>query len=450
MQLFKLFIPTNKLIFVFVETIFLALAYVAAGYAFYGLDLMNTLYLEENGFARLAFHLGFTTFAFYLGNLYTEIRIRERVRLLQQICFVLGMGFLSQALLDYVYPRAVLPKWMMIFGSVAALAVVYVWRLVYTKASTTNELGSQRFLFVGTSPMVFQLAEYLYRHPELGMTPLGYLDEKAGGTRKTPLPRLGTVDDLDETIRKIQPNCVAVGLLDDRCVSTERLVDLRFSGMRVEDVPQLYEVTFGKVCVSEQPLWDTVFSSGSPAKRLPSQNKIGISAFLGLMGLILFAPLLAAIALTSRALAGGPVIERRKRIGLHQRTFELLDFRIAARTQWLRTLHLEHLPRLFNLLRGDVTLIGPQPECPEFFDILKTLVPYYCQRCCVPPGLLGWAAVHAPGNPDLENTDDNRRPVSRRYSSIDTLNALEYDLYYVKHASLAMDIYILLFAFKWR
>ena len=450
MQLFKLFIPTNKLMFVFVETIFLAIAYIGAGYAFYGPDLMNTFYLEENGFARLAFHLVFVTFGFYLGNLYTDIRSRESIRLLQQTCFVLGISFLSQALLDYINPRAILPKWMMIFGSIAALAVVFAWRLIYTKASTTNELGSQRFLFVGTSPMVFQLAEYLYRHPELGMTPLGYLDEKADGERKTPLPRLGTVDELDETIRAMQPNCVAVGLLDDRCVSTERLVDLRFSGMRVEDVPELYEVTFGRVCVLGQPLWDTVFSSGASAGKPAVQNQIGFSAFFGLLVLILCAPLFAVTALASRVLAGGPVIERRKRIGLNQTVFELLDFRVSARTRWLRALHLEHLPRLLNLVRGDVTIIGPQPECPEFFDVLKTLIPYYCQRCCVPPGLLGWAAVHAPGNPDLKNTDGNQRPVSRGHSSIDTLDALEYDLYYVKNASMAMDIYILLCAFKWR
>jgi hypothetical protein len=163
---------------------------------------------------------------------------------------------------------------------------------------------------------------------------------------------------------------IAVGTGDARTVSTERLLDLRYSGLIVEDIPHLYEVAFGKICLTEAPPGDLVFQRDSQPDRrgLHAGSPVSIigAAFL----LLLTLPLTLSIAVAILLSTGGPIFENRWRIGFNQRPFDMIDFRLtgalAAPGRWLRTSRVRFLPRLLNVLRGEMAFVGPRPERPQY------------------------------------------------------------------------------------
>jgi lipopolysaccharide/colanic/teichoic acid biosynthesis glycosyltransferase len=168
---------------------------------------------------------------------------------------------------------------------------------------------------------------------------------------------------------------------------------------------------------------------------------------LSLVLLVLAAPLMLLIALAIRLTSRGPVFYRQKRVGKNEELFELVKFRsmevdwgegqarwahvndarVTPLGRWLRRFHLDELPQVYNVLRGDMSFIGPRPEQPEFVEVLKK-VPYYSFRHCVSPGLTGWAQVNFGYACSLESSKEK----------------LQYDLYYVKNLSLGLDLLIVL------
>jgi exopolysaccharide biosynthesis polyprenyl glycosylphosphotransferase len=189
----------------------------------------------------------------------------------------------------------------------------------------------------------------------------------------------------------------------------------------------------------------------------PRRNAIALQTFYSLMisllGLLVTSPLLLLTALAVRLTSKGPVLYRQRRVGLNGRLFTVYKFRsmyvdAEARTgavwavkddpritpvgKWLRKLRLDELPQFWNVVRGDMSIVGPRPERPEFVDLLAAQIPYYRQRLAVKPGITGWAQInHKYGD-----------------SELDAMIKLEYDLYYIKHLAPALDFYIIFHTLK--
>ena len=165
----------------------------------------------------------------------------------------------------------------------------------------------------------------------------------------------------------------------------------------------------------------------------------GISLTLAALAFLLTFPLMLLIALFIRITSSGPVLLREPRAGFNGSTFDLYRFRCVYLTEGrrptplgslLRKLHLDGLPQLLNVLRRDMSLVGPRAMRPEFAARLGELIPFYRQRHMVRPGLTGWAQVNANAGAAEE----------------DALAALEYDLHYIRNLSPAFDLLILLSA----
>jgi exopolysaccharide biosynthesis polyprenyl glycosylphosphotransferase len=168
----------------------------------------------------------------------------------------------------------------------------------------------------------------------------------------------------------------------------------------------------------------------------------------GLLGVILAAPLMLLVALAVKLLSKGPVLYRQTRAGKHGVPFTLYKFRsmytdaevdsgavwaakadprITPIGRWLRKMRLDEMPQLLNVIRGEMSLVGPRPERPEFVRVLEEKIPYYRQRLCVKPGVTGWAQINFKYGDTLE----------------DVATKLEYDLYYIKNLAPSLDAYIL-------
>lgn len=261
-------------------------------------------------------------------------------------------------------------------------------------------------------------------------------------------PRLGSVDAVARIARELEIDevVVAAELAADDAVGNAVMACMS-QHCRVTDQPTFVEKLLGEVPVSDlTPHWfmaADVYGGGAYAalKRLADLVAAGL-------GLMLTLPLWPLIALLIRLESAGPAIYRQRRVGLHGREFEICKFRTmradaeADGARWassgdrrvtrvgrvLRRTRIDELPQLWNILRGEMSLVGPRPERPEFVADLCRRIPHYAQRHLIKPGLTGWAQIHCGYGSSVE----------------DAQRKLCYDLYYLKHRSFELDVAVLI------
>jgi sugar transferase (PEP-CTERM system associated) len=254
---------------------------------------------------------------------------------------------------------------------------------------------------------------------------------------------------VEELVRKYDADEVVVAMDDRRRnFPIRELLDCKLSGIHVVDALTFLERESGKVKIDLlDPSW-LIFSEGF-TQRTKSGNLLRVfDIAVSILVLLVAWPFMILTALAILLEDGRPVLYRQVRVGLMGKEFELLKFRSMTKNaeqggaRWaerndsrvtrvgslIRKLRLDELPQLFNVLKGDMRLIGPRPERPEFVRVLCERIPYYHERHCVKPGLTGWAQLSYPYGS----------------SEKDALEKLQFDLYYVKNQSLLFDLMILL------
>jgi exopolysaccharide biosynthesis polyprenyl glycosylphosphotransferase len=454
-RLFKVSIPSSVLALVVSEAILALSCYVLATY--WVEDTSPDIFLlDDGGWWRIALVVTVILLGLYFHDLYDDYRVRSRILLVQQFCMVLGIAFLLQALFSYGRWDILLPKWLMVYGSVLVLVVLPAWRITFASL-VWKALGAQRVLFLGASSAVREMIGRLGSRPELGLAPIGYLEsdgesgipEELSGT-----PRLGCIADLDRVIASQHPDRIVVGMTERRGrMPVEHLLQLRFSGIHIEEAAMTYETLFGRVSTRDLRPSQLIFSAELGPQHGSVTVQSAYSLLLSAIGIMATIPVMAVVAILVKLTSPGPVLHRQQRVGLNGVPFTVFKFRSMYREaeaatgavwatkddprvtpvgRWLRKLRLDELPQLFNVLRGEMSLVGPRPERPEFVAILQEKIPYYRQRLCVKPGITGWAQINHKYGDTVE----------------DSIVKLEYDLYYIKNLALSLDAYILFHTMK--
>jgi len=414
----KTLFSTRILSLLIPETMLIFSCYIAAAYWESGAD-PSVFLLYDNGLLQITLVVAGVLIGLQLNKLYVQIGVRSKLLLAQQLCLTLGVTFLLESLLGYLHiPELLLAPSIMMLGSALTLAVLLLWRMFYSAALWKN-FGSQRVLFYGATEAALETGRSLATRPELGLSAAGYID-----------------DDLESAVSELRPDRIVVATSERRqALPFQQLLDLQFRGMQIQRVAELYEVACERVCVSELLPSQLIFSDELGARRGALALQAIYSNLAALAGLALLALLALPIALAVKLSSRGPLLDGQERRGLNLVPFTLLRFRcrgadgnLTVTGRWLRRLHLDGLPQLLNVIRGEMTLVGPRPHRPEFIPVLMEQMPYYGQRHAVRPGILGWSQL---------NCDYQKKPRDAR-------QALEYDLYYIKHMSPALDAYIVL------
>src|SRR5277367_2566310 len=387
-RIFNVFIPASVIALLLSEIVLIFFCYVVA--SFFTLDVdPQIFFIYDNGLLRVAIVVAGLMIGIYLHDLYTQFRIKSRILLMQQLCLIVGIAFLTQALLSYLkLSDWTLPKWQMIYGSALTLVLLPAWRLLYN-AVIFRAMGLERLLFLGSSSSSREIAAYLVEHPESGLACVGYVDD-LGDSELPELPGgrlIGPVSDLTNIVNEIKPDRIVVGMSERRKrLPMDELLRLRFSGIHIQEVQSTYEATFGRVCIREIRPSQLIFSSelGPNLKQVSFQT--GYSFVLALAAVVVTMPIMLLVALAVRISSPGPVLYRQKRVGQLDAPFTLYKFRsmyadAEARTgavwatkddpritpvgRWIRRLRFDELPQLFNVLKGEMSLVGPRPERPE-------------------------------------------------------------------------------------
>lgn len=319
---------------------------------------------------------------------------------------------------------------------------------------------NNRVLICGTGSLALALSDEISTRPNCGYRLMGLIAaSQADKLRESPYPILGTLDQIQSVIDKAGASRIIVALPESRgLLPVHQLVEAKVGkNMIVENGDEVYEKITGKLAIEALTPSRIIFSEDF---RVPESAKIGgrlISLISAVAGLIFLAPLFLIISLAIRLDSRGPVLFVQERVGLEGKRFRLLKFRTMHPTnenhsEWacdnsdritrvgrvLRRFRLDELPQLINVIRGDMNVVGPRPHPASNYEMFVLVsrntpicgapIPYYSLRSLVRPGMTGWAQVkyHYANNLHEE------------------IEKLCFDLYYIKHCSLWLDLVILL------
>lgn len=430
---------------------------LAAGWIAFSLTLSGPL--AEQNLASLPWFLsleGVWTIAFLTANLYrgefTTSRVIEFETIVKLSFTLISIFILGQALAFWSLPfspQTVFQYWIWFSGM--ALGLRMILRTIQ-KGLLKRGIGREKSAIIGLNHRGIQAASILDKQVQRGYDLIGYIRaaDDPGDEPDQPLPVLGTEENLQQVIHTYQISDIVLAL--DK-PEPERLMNviagINGSPVTVKIVPGLYDVISG-LARTEQIV-------GLPLLQinvnLESWYIKGFKRVLDLMLtlplFILSLPLWGLIAVGIKWTSPGPVFYRQIRMGKNGTTFTINKFRsmvvdaekqtgpvwsgeddprITTIGRFLRRFRLDELPQLWNVVRGDMSLVGPRPERPYFVEKLMSEFPFYARRLRVRPGITGWAQIKHPYDRDIT----------------DVRQKLKYDFYYIENLSFNLDLKIIL------
>jgi sugar transferase (PEP-CTERM system associated) len=400
---------------------------------------------------RIAVIAAICQVCFYYADLYNLTLVHGGRELIARLLTAGGMASLLLAVAYLAIPSLILGDGIFVSSLAFFLAAIAAWRLLFLQIGRSRPL-QQRLLILGTGPIARKVAREVIDQRDYPYEIVGFIDDDPAAVGRSIVnPRVvGTPADILRLVREQQVDRIVVGLSDRRGkLPIDELLQAKLSGVRVEETESIYERLTGKILLDDlKPSW-LIFSDGFRARRLTRVSKRVVDVVLSLVGVVLSAPLMAVTALAVRLESPGPVLYAQARVGEHGVVFTLYKFRSmradaehAGTPIWakdkddrvtrvgrvIRLTRLDELPQLWNVLRGDMSFVGPRPERPFFVEQLAEAIPFYRQRHAVKPGVTGWAQVKYRYGASIE----------------DAREKLRYDLYYIKHMSIVFDLTIVL------
>jgi sugar transferase (PEP-CTERM system associated) len=452
-KLFSAYIPGRTLLLAITDALVIAAALVATLAP--GISAAPSLRLGDGQvFLKISVACLVCVVCMYYYDLYASQVLSNLREVVGRLIQVLGTTCLILALLYYLYPSIQLNWKILLLGFAVIVPSLTAWRRIFLALNSVGPL-TERALLLGRGPLATCLREELRGRPELGMRVMGYLDalpdsppDDDPGGRRDGLERALAV------IESARVTSVIITMEERRgCLPMDFLLQLQSRGIKVEDGVDLYEKVTGKVPLHSLRPGRLVFSRGFKLSRTVQCSKRIFSIVLSFTGLVLALPLMGLIALAIRWDSPGDAIFRQRRIGKGGRPFVLYkfrsmgidadadgvprpaeenDLRLTRVGRWLRKTRLDELPQLYNILRGDMSFVGPRPFVPEQELVLAAQIPFYRHRWTVLPGATGWAQVHRGYCSTLEDNEEK----------------LAYDLFYVRNVSLGLNFLILFLTFK--
>ena len=449
-RLFNVYIPVRRLILLIGEALIASASFLLGTVLVRQHDTYIALFYEQGFFKILVFTV-LVLLCSHWFDLYDTAPLNTKGELYFRLLMVPGLLALLLAVVASIKPDYLLgvgPSDVGRYGPseiglVILTVALFGWRFGFTWLIQLPILV-ERVYVLGTGERAQRVVLGLRQNPELGVEIASWTGKMEGA-----VTRESVAAHLMEVVRKQNVRHVIVAMPDRRgTIPMPELLKLRMEGVKIEEATSWLEKISGKIEVENlNPSW-LVLGEGFRRSTAFIMMRRVISIVILLIGLILALPLLPLIMLAIRLDSKGPVFYTQTRVGKAGRLFKLLKFRTmrqdaeaANGPQWavdndprvtrvgrfLRSLRLDDIPQLWCVLRGDMALVGPRPERPEFVEMLTKEIPFYEVRHMVRPGLTGWAQIKY-----------------RHVSTVeDAREELQYDLFHIKNASIGLDLLIM-------
>ncbi|BCS97105.1 hypothetical protein DSLASN_27370 [Desulfoluna limicola] len=384
----------------------------------------------------------------YCNNAYCIKDTRGYVDLTIKLLQSFGSALIFLSLFYLIFSEAIIIKGFFFIFIPLVLALFSVWRFVYVFILKSG-VFNQNIFVLGDSTLLFEICREIERAIDCGYCVKGILTEGNIAELKSLKSKyVGGYEGVAETAAAFGVKRIVVALNEKRGnFPVDELLMCRVNGIDVIEGHTFYEMLTGKFLVSSiNPSW-LIFSNGFRKSRLRNILKRIEDIVASVVLLTLFSPVILAVAILIKLDSKGPVMFCQERLGLHQKGYNLYKFRsmvvdaekdsgpvwakkndarVTRIGSFIRKWRIDELPQLFNVLKGDMSLVGPRPERAHFVRQLEVVLPYYSERFTVRPGVTGWAQVRYEYGDSVE----------------DAMEKLNYDLFYIKNMSILMDIVI--------
>jgi sugar transferase (PEP-CTERM system associated) len=389
---------------------------------------------------------------FYYNDLYDLTCVHAKGELLVRVLQGTGAAAIALAAVSLLLPSVRLGSGTFLTTLGVLVVAMPLWRVAFDGLTNDPHL-EERVLVVGTGPLALTVAREIRAQHDFAYRLVGFVEGPAGSGSGAARPVLGAATDLHRIVQTYGIGRIVVGLTDRRGqLPIDELLHAKLAGVRVEDAETTYERMTGKILVDDlKPSW-LIFSAGFEASRGTRLAKRLFDLIGALVGIGLAAPLMVLTAVAIRVSSPGSVLYRQERVGEHGRLFTLYKFRsmqidaeqgtplwaqdhdsrVTRVGRFIRLTRLDELPQFWNVLKGEMSFVGPRPERPYFVRQLAEAIPFYMARHSLRPGVTGWAQVRYRYGASVE----------------DAMEKLRYDLYYIKHLSLVFDLTILVDTIK--
>jgi sugar transferase (PEP-CTERM system associated) len=454
-RLFNVYIPVRTLILLIGEALIASASFLLGTVLVRQHDTYIALFYEQGFFKILVFTV-LVLLCSHWFDLYDTAPLNTKGELYFRLLMVPGLLALLLAVVASIKPDYLLgvgPSDVGRYGPseiglVILTIALFGWRFGFTWLIQLPILV-ERVYVLGTEERAQRVVLGLRQNPELGVEIASWTGKMEGA-----VTRDSVAAHLMEVVHKQKVHRVIVAMPDRRgTIPMPELLKLRMEGVKIEEATSWLEKISGKIEVENlNPSW-LVFGEGFRRSTPFIMMRRVVSFVISLIGLILALPLFPLIMLAIRLDSKGPVFYTQTRVGKAGRVFKVKKFRTMRQDaeaengpQWagngdprvtrvgkfLRSSRLDEIPQLWCVLKGDMAFVGPRPERPEFIEMLSKEIPYYGVRHIVRPGLTGWAQV------------------KYKYGSTvaDSREKLQYDLFYIKNASIGLDLLIMFLTVK--
>jgi sugar transferase (PEP-CTERM system associated) len=387
--------------------------------------------------------------AVYYSDLYERNNLNSGIEVFMGLLQALGSACLVLAMIYYWDEDISLGRGIAAMSGPAVFALMLGSRAILSKTSLLL-YGPKRVLVVGTGSTGISAVREIISRPELNLKVEGFLDERGENIGKSLVNPgiIGAVGEVESIVRDRRIDSIILSLKERRGnMPVSELLHLKFGGVEVEDAHSFIEKVTGRIHLEHlSPSW-LILSDGFRKSQFLYAVKRSFDIVISLVALVLTLPLMILVAIAIWLESGGPVLFRQERTGFKGGAFKIMKFRSMCHSaeeagpvwaasddkrvtrigRFIRKYRLDELPQIINVLRGEMSLVGPRPERPHFCELLGENIPLFQLRHTVRPGITGWAQVKYQYGASVEESKTK----------------LEYDFFYIKHMSIVLDLAIL-------
>ncbi|MFA6136381.1 MAG: sugar transferase [Candidatus Paceibacterota bacterium] len=366
--------------------------------------------------------------SFYIVGLYDIKELKFGYNIAQNVFLAVLVGMILAIVTFYLVPYFYIsPKTNLVIFSFLFMVVTFAWRWIFSFISKTPQ---RKTLIIGTGPEISELTEFLIKNPQMGYE-ISYQIKDPDKYNDLEIKKIIGENQINKII--FVPHLVNKNII-------ETIYDKISQGLEITDSATAYEELFKKTPIEEsQKIF--LMTQISKSRKIYQAIKRPLEFLISLVLAIVLLPLMVIIFVLIKITSRGPGIYKQVRVGKNQKNFIIYKFRtmtdekdqkIIAIGKVLRFTHLDEIPQLLNIIKGDISFVGPRPEQLGFVKEFEKQIPYYNLRHLIKPGLTGWAQVNYRYGLSVE----------------ETRNKMQYDIYYIKNRSLTLDLLIILRTIK--